>query len=80
MLKKELDILENVFSAEINADKRTIGRLFQTKSKVAADLASRDYLEEVEIIDRGSVAVKIKGYVLTPKGHLAYCESCGYGA
>ncbi len=72
MNKKELAVLENVFLAEIQ------NRLpFQTKSKLAQDLAERGFLEYVEAERRGTLGVlTIAGYCLTHLGRLTCCESC----
>ncbi|HBN8097954.1 TPA: hypothetical protein QBQ37_005126 [Pseudomonas aeruginosa] len=68
MRKRELQVLENVFVAEIE------GRLpFQTKSKIAQDLAERGFLQRgSRMIGR----VEVSGYYLTHAGRYAYCASC----
>jgi len=68
MNKRELQMLENVFWAEVQ------DRLpFQTKSKVAHDLAERGYLQHgTRMFGR----VEVSGYYLTHAGRITYCASC----
>ncbi|WP_288654667.1 MULTISPECIES: hypothetical protein [Pantoea] len=73
MNKKQLDILERAWGAEIDhALRETPYPIIQTSSKVAQKLADDGYLEYVEFTDRG---ITFKGYVITHFGIMAYCES-----
>ncbi len=73
LTKPQLRILERVFTAEIE------GRLpFQFPGRVpalVAGLVEDQFLAEVEKTS-GYPPMKISGYVLTPRGHLYYCQSC----
>ena len=73
MNKKELDILENAFNAEIeSAFNKNLFPIIQTKSKTAKKLCENGYLEEVCFMYGN---VKITGYAITIRGHIAYCDS-----
>lgn len=68
MNKKSLELLEKVFSAEIE------GRLpFQTNAKLAQDLCREGMLEQDEVLING---VNVSGYWLTELGRMTYCQSC----
>lgn len=78
MNKKELDILEKAFEAQIaSAFNKKLFPVIQTKSKTASKLCDEGFLEDVVI---NHMNVKIRGYALTIKGTLAYCSSdrCAY--
>lgn len=84
MNKKQLDILEKAFSAQVDsAMKQDIASaqnnpfgIIQTKSKVAKQLCDDGYLEYTQVnFGRHGLPVTIKGYILTIKGNLAYCTS-----
>ena len=72
MTKKELAALEKVFSTEIG------GRLpFQSRAKIYEKLLEDGMVERVTaIIGGGWPEVTVRGYALTLRGHIAYCESC----
>lgn len=73
MNKKELDILEKAFEAQIaSAFNKKLFPIIQTKSKIAKKLCEDGYLSEVTFM---YVNVKITGYALTVRGHIAYCDS-----
>lgn len=73
MNKKELDILEKAFDAEIaSAFNKNLFPIIQTKSKTAKKLCENGYLEEVCFMYSN---VKITGYAITIRGHIAYCDS-----
>ena len=71
MTKKEMDLLEKVFEAEIN------GRLYQGKCKTAAKLADdgliRIHEERIHVPPLGFMTVR--GYVTTLAGNATYCMS-----
>lgn len=70
MTKKEMDLLEKVFEAEIN------GRMYQGKCKTAAKLAEEGFLQEYESCEQTSLGVlTCKGYELTHTGRITYCHS-----
>ena len=76
MTKAEMKVLEKVFAAEVE------GRLpFQARSLLAHKLAKDGYLEPMERWFRsytpGSLGpILVKGWQLTHRGRLTYCESC----
>lgn len=76
MNKREIALLENVYSAEIEAAMKGGVYCYQTKSKLAEKLAEEGYLKKVEFktSDRFGV-ITFKGYQLTAAGNLAYCSS-----
>jgi hypothetical protein len=74
MNKKDLDLLELAFSAEIGAALEGGPRLMQTKATARADaLAAEGLLSKCVEFWRG---VKIEGYELTHAGRFAYCSTC----
>lgn len=76
MNKKQLDILARAWEADIaHALKESPYPIFQSKSKLAQQLADEGYLEHVEFTDRG---ISFKGYLITHFGIMAYCESLPY--
>ncbi len=76
MNKRELDLLEMAFAAEIDhaVSKRGLGMLI-TKSKLAESLADRGYLKREEITIGGRFPAVVKGYGQTILGNLTYCMS-----
>lgn len=74
MKKRQLDLLEKVFAAEINRCRDHVG-LFQTRSKLAQELEAEGYIEQAEVHLGGRFPVTIKGYALTHRGRIAYCMS-----
>lgn len=76
MNKRELDILEKVFSAEICTAVSGDGLgIFQTKSKLAQELENGGYLKKETIVLGGRFPVTVSGYRLTLLGNFAYCIS-----
>ncbi|MGJ8526740.1 hypothetical protein LMG33818_002496 [Halomonadaceae bacterium LMG 33818] len=75
MNAKKLEILEQVFTDEINCSKYPT----QLKGKMAEQLCEDGYLERVTTTLGGSMPVIIEGYVLTHSGRYAYCRSCSDG-
>lgn len=76
MNKKQLAVLEKAWEADLaHALKEHRYPIFQSKSKVAKQLADDWYLELVEFYDEG---VTIKGYRITHLGIMTYCESLPY--
>ena len=74
MLKKELNMLEKAYEAEIaSALNKNIPHVYQTKSKYAKKLAEDEYLRFTTVF-MGNV--QVSGYVLTDLGRLAYCTEC----
>lgn len=78
MTKKKLAILEKCFAAEIDAAiNNRISPLCQLRdSKIVRELAEEGMIEASEQTLGGKLPVRIKGYVLTHRGHFAYCDSC----
>lgn len=74
MNSRELDLLERVFSAEINGAFGGSG-ILQIRSKLAHKLESDGYLKKVEFVIEGRFPVKVSWYVLTLLGNLTYCTS-----
>lgn len=75
MNKRVLDLLENVFSAEIDGAVNNGLGLFQTKSKLAKKLESEGYLVKDKIVFGGRFPVTCEGYRLTLMGNATYCMS-----
>ena len=76
MNKRELDLLEKAFSAEIDGALSKSGiRLFQTRSKLAQKLVADGLLREVELNLPGRFPVTLRGYELTQLGNAMYCMS-----
>lgn len=75
MNKKELDVLEKCFEAEINRAVNGGVGLFQTQSKVAKKLEEEGFLVRDEVVMKGVFPVIIKGYRLTISGNFTYCTS-----
>lgn len=76
MNKRELDILEKCFAAEIDgAITKGIG-LYQTSSKLTNRLEADGYIVKETRILEGRPPVTIEGYRLTVLGNLTYCMSC----
>ena len=71
MTKKELDLLEKIFQAQLE------GRLYQTKSKLAKQMEEDGFIMEDSkafgVACFGKIIVR--GYTLTIKGNYAYCSS-----
>ena len=65
--------LEKVFGAEIR------GRMLQSKARIYALLEEEEYVKQTtEIYGAGErFPVTATGWVLTHKGRIVYCESCG---
>lgn len=76
MTKKELDLLESAFSAEVDSAMSGGPPILQTKSEVAEGLVKDGLLEKRQAYLLGWFPVVIEGYQLTHAGRLAYCESC----
>ncbi|MGJ8524276.1 hypothetical protein R84981_003001 [Carnimonas sp. R-84981] len=72
MNKRQLAVLERVFTDEVNRSKYPT----YIKSKVAQQLCEDGYLGEVSVTLPGAIPVVIKGYQLTHAGRFAYCDSC----
>ncbi len=75
MNKKELDVLEKCFEAEINGAVNGGVGLFQTQSKVAKNLEEEGFLVLDKVVMKGVFPVTIKGYRLTLLGNITYCTS-----
>ena len=74
MLKKELNMLEKAYEAEIaSALNKNIPHVYQTKSKHAKKLAEDGYLRFTTVC-MGNI--NINGYELTELGRLTYCTEC----
>lgn len=71
MTKAELDLLENIFSAEIE------GRLYQTKSKVAKKLENDGLIMmDSKVLGKDHFGIiEVSGYRLTFEGNFTYCMS-----
>jgi hypothetical protein len=75
--KRNLELLGKVFAEEIAAAFRHGPPIMQFRPSKALDsLVERGMLEPVETTLGGRFPVVVKGYVLTHRGRLAYCESC----
>jgi hypothetical protein len=73
MNKREMQLLEKAFIAEIEEGAHgTIG-LLQTKSRLAEVLAEDGYLVKDKQTIGGRFPVVVQGYRLTHLGRLTYC-------
>lgn len=76
MTKRELDLLERAFDAEIRvAFEPHRLPLIQTKSKIARKLVDAGLLQEVEVTTGRRFAITVRGFALTHAGRYAYCSS-----
>lgn len=73
MNKRELDLLERAFSAEIEAAMTGRPHVIQPRGKLPTKLADEGYLEAAEVVWSG---VRIKGFQLTSLGRMTYCMTC----
>lgn len=74
MTKQELAMLEKVYEAEIAGAMEKRSSLFQSRSKVAKQLADDGYLSEhTETARYGNIPITITGYLLTHAGRLTVC-------
>jgi hypothetical protein len=70
MTKKEMDLLEKVFGMEIE------GRIYQGQNKTAERLLEGGFITKYERKEKTSLGpMTVRGYVLTPLGHITYCQS-----
>jgi len=76
MTKKELNLLEKVYTEEINSAITGGIYAYQTRSKLAEKLCAEGLLKKVTEKIGGQFAVSVKGYQLTLAGNMAYCTSC----
>jgi len=74
--KRSIDLLEKVFIAEINGALNKHPGLFQTKSKLAKQLADEGLILEETVKLGGRLPVTITGYRLTEFGRITYCMTC----
>lgn len=74
MNKRELQLLEKAFTAEINGALDKVPHIMQTRSKLADKLCDEDLLRKVKLTLRNNVT--IEGYELTHAGRWTYCETC----
>lgn len=71
MTKVDLNILERIFQAEIE------NRLpAQLKSKHLDRMWREGFVYPLTITLPGPFPVNVKGWALTERGRVAYCESC----
>ncbi|MCR4304950.1 MAG: hypothetical protein NUV63_12140 [Gallionella sp.] len=76
MNKRELDLLEKVFAAQIDSAVSGEGLwIFQTKSKLAGELEKSGYLKKETIVLGGRFPITVTGYSLTLLGNFTYCMS-----
>lgn len=72
MNKRDAALLEKLFVNEMIP-----GSLpFPSKSKQYERLEAEGYVQSAVAILPGRFPVKIKGWVLTPLGHMEYCRHC----
>ncbi len=70
MTKKDFKLLERVFEREIS------GHLLQSESKEYERLEAEGMVDFKNIVLGGRFPVTIKGWVLTHRGRIAYCQEC----
>jgi len=75
MNKRELDLLEKVFAAEIDGAMKGYLGIHQTKSKLAEKLWKEGYLIKRTTKLKGWPPVTIEGYRLSLLGNATYCTS-----
>lgn len=75
MNRRELDLLERAFAAEIDAAVGGGIPVIQTRSKLAKQLMNDGYLRWCEVALPGFPPVVVEGYALTLLGNLTYCTS-----
>lgn len=71
MKPAKLKVLERLFGDAIAGS-----QVSQFKSKFLAELEREGLVEHVELVLTGRFPVHVKGWVLTIKGHMVYCQSC----
>lgn len=75
MNKPIFEALGKIFAAEIE------DRLpFQSKAKIFKSLVDDGMVEGVTVTLPGRFPGRFTGYVLTPRGHVLYCEACSQKA
>jgi len=74
MNKADFNLLGNIFDTEISSqlpyqsqDKRYFG--LEKEGMV-------QFIEEIRDFNNGLQQIVVKGWILTQKGHLEYCEAC----
>jgi hypothetical protein len=73
LTKRDFDLLGRVFAAEIGGSlPAQVG-----KSRAVASLHERGLIEPMaKIFGRGPLPVTVKGWNLTQRGRIIYCENC----
>ncbi len=70
MTKKDFKLLERVFEREI------AGHLLQSGSREYERLETEGMVDFKNIVLGGRFPVTIKGWVLTHRGRIVYCQEC----
>lgn len=71
LCREQLKVLERIFAAEI------FGKpIAQFRSKHLSGLEESGYVLRAEATLPGRFPVIIRGWILTERGRMAYCESC----
>jgi len=65
-----------LIQAEIDSALNKTPPIVQTESKVAEKLEEEGFIKFVELKLGGRFAVTIKGYKITLKGNITYCQYC----
>lgn len=78
MTKIKLNALEKVFKAEIEGAFNHVSRCYQSKAKIYKELEAERLVtwctEQMRFKDGlPALSISIKGWQLTPLGHLTYC-------
>lgn len=76
MNKKEMQLLEKAFDAEVHAALSGGVHLIQSRTKLAAKMVDDGMLAETSISLGGRFPVEVKGLELTELGRMTYCMSC----
>lgn len=81
MNKREFNLLEKAFAAEIEGALNKTGvYVMQTKSMLADKLVKEGLLNRsTQVFDagwHGALQVRVDGYTLTDAGRLLYCANC----
>ena len=77
MNKKEMQLLEKAFDAEVHSALcGGLSHLIQSRTKLAAKMVADGLLAEKSIYLGGRFPVEVKGLELTELGRMTYCMIC----
>lgn len=78
LTKSQLSVLKELFQADIDhaVGERASHIVQTTKSTVTASLAAKNLIAEAQAMLPGRFPALIKGWELTEKGRITFCEQC----